>query len=196
MRITLDEITSRVAVMLCEPDLPICEPADSPFPSLRENVALRVGPTADEAILAAPIESLDGWKDLPDGGLAPTGDDGASLPLPADFLRLVALRLSGWKRNVTDAIPPGHWLARAHTLSPPLQASDERPLAVLSPDSSGWRLRLYPAREGASIRLALYMPRTRVAADGSLELPEKIATALPELLAQKILASRSSAMIR
>lgn len=61
--------------------------------------------------------------------------------LPEDFLRLVEVRLSGWKRAVHDVSVPGTPLFSCQwSREPAIAGCPEKPRAYMSASGAGWRL--------------------------------------------------------
>ena len=188
----ISRITDDVALLLgvC----PSHFPDSSGCPTLADRIRADVVELAAGAILSTPRDRLSGWRLLSDEGLTISGDGSAILPLPEDFLMLHSIRMSGWEREVTEALPSDHWLAKLQGSAwHGLRGTPSRPLAfsAVSPDG-GKALRLYSVSPGATVASGWYMPAPQIDETGEIEIPPAAYPVLVESLTDRIRSSLST----
>ena len=145
--------------------------------SLDELIRSKVEMAARAVLLEAPSELLVPglpvrtrliWPGCPGKGMA-------MLPLPEDFLRLLSVRLSDWRRPariITDDDPASRWQSSPFA---GVRGNPARPVAVITANPAGRVAALYSSMAGPSVRLvqAQYVPIPRIT-DGFIRLPESI----------------------
>lgn len=149
-----------------------------------EAVKRRAERAAARAIMAAPQETLRGWRPLPQTTLTADQEGRVTLTLPIDFLRLQSVRLNCWERPVCEILMPDHWLRRlqGHRWTG-LRGTPERPLAFLTgAGDDGLALELFSADPGERVTVAegWYMPVPRFDETGQLR-PEAPGDIIAEL---------------
>lgn len=191
----INRIVSEVA-LLTGAQLP---PADGEYeyavPSLADRVRMSVEDCAARAILKTEPSRLTGWRLLPGDGLRLCDDGSVTLPLPDDYLMLHSLRLAGWEREVTEALPPRHWLrslqgSRWHGL----RGVPQRPLAFEDLDADGSPcLRLFShqgdSEEEPRLESGWYMPRPSIDRNGDIDIPTAAYPLALKLMAGEVTGS-------
>ena len=171
MKLTLEQLTAHVATYLGEPSLGVWGESDSPFPALRERVALIAEDVAAEIVGAYAPEDVSLWKQLPATGEKKDDDGSTVIVLPDDFMSLVSVRLKGWKREAVEVLPPSHVRVSRRGCSPALEASASRPIAVAGWSGERRTLRLFPG--STDMVYGWYVARPMFDATGSIELPRE-----------------------
>lgn len=119
MIISVAKITEDVADRLGESLTLECEPEESPFPGFAARVRALLPGVVRELLMTSPPVLLSGWKAL-EGRLTVDDDGNGLLALPADFLRLGSLSVTGWNRLVCreEVSPDGVACLRLHRCRP------------------------------------------------------------------------------
>ena len=177
MKYTIDDIMKDVRARLgYNPDnLPLIEADDIETLRLDDIIRQQIVPAAQKVLLMAPPHLIDTAKPLR-GALAWREQEGrgmAYLLLPADFLRLLSVRMTDWQR-------PAHIITETDPLYA-LQASPfqgvrgnpDRPVAVVVRYPEGLVLELYTstAGVGTTLQRALYVPHPYITPDHLIDLP-------------------------
>lgn len=186
MKVSIDLLTREVALRLGEgpPDPRQCGPAST----LRDSVEALAPDAAAEVVGAMPAEWLDTAIPLP---LSHTsGHDGSGrLLLPDDFMRLVAFRMEGWRRSVTETISPDSPTYRLQRQPvEALRGSDSRPVCALVREEGGLWLEYYASRHKTPrrVEVALYQPLPAIDPFGAINLPTRAFSLVVEKIAAKL----------
>lgn len=181
-RMTVRELAEDVATLMGERLLLECQPEESPFPDLEDQVRLLVPGLLATLILEAPAETLfDGARQL-GGDFSIDGEGVVSMECPEDFLRPVCIKMSDWRGSVTELTPATDRRARMQASRwEGIRGNRERPVAIRDRDS----LKLYSSGEGARLEAGYYMARPRVEEGGVIAIPDT----LYPLLLQRLKAS-------
>lgn len=131
---------------------------------------------------------------IPSGVLAvlkrmPCGLYGAEVRLPEMFLRLVSVKMAGWRRSVCGLVSPGsaEW-SRQWSPEPGIAGSPERPRAYLDSDGEGMLLRLLGSVDSSDTLESLGIWIVPSAGeDGGFDFPETLYAALVGAIAAKLL---------
>lgn len=112
---------------------------------LERKIAVSLPEIGARLIRDSPPELLGGAECLAGAdtavGQMESGLYALSIKLPEDFLRLVEVRLSGWRRAVHDVSVPGTPLFNCRwSREPAIAGCPEMPRAYLSAAGTGWRL--------------------------------------------------------
>lgn len=154
---------------------PLIEADDIETLRLDDIIRHQIIPAAQKVLLLAPPYLIDTAKPL-HGALAWQGQEGvgmAYLWLPPDFLRLLSVRMTDWRR-------PAHIITEDDPLytlqSSPftgVRGNPDRPVAVVVRYPEGPVLELYSstAGEGTTLQRALYVPRPHFDPCGLIDLP-------------------------
>lgn len=92
--------------------------------------------------------------------------------LPADFLRLVAFRMSDWDCAVATAIQPASAAyMRQQSPHPGVRGNPRRPVCAIVPSARGPVLEFYScASTSATITQALYVPQPSIDANDTIDI--------------------------
>lgn len=103
-----------------------------------------------------PAKVLGAGAEIPTDKLDAHADGSGSLPLPADFMRLIAFRMKGWLRPVTEPIYDTD-IRYAQQFNRTLRGGEARPVVVIS--RGGTRLEYFSSTLGEQARIveARYM---------------------------------------
>lgn len=186
MKVKVDKIASDVATLLGESLALECHPAESPFPNIEDRVRI-FAPGFLASMLIEPKYISEGLAPIEcDPNIDKTGC--VTVPMPADFLKLVCIRMSDWERDVTE-------IEEADSETFKLQGcrwegvrgNPHRPVAISGYDEAGKPcLRLYSSNPSATLTKALYMPRPEISGEDSLEIPKSLYYPLIARLANKL----------
>lgn len=133
MNIKISEIISKVVKNLDENEEILREKMEFGYPetSLTDLIADILPEVSVRVIRNASIRDIDEWKEL-EAEVEWIEPGHGEIDLPRDFLRIVSLRMSDWKRSVSSVVFPD---------------SDNYPLIFTS------RTRRYKIRQGPAIAL-------------------------------------------
>lgn len=192
----LTDLTDEVLTRLGENARPLSDlTAVAGIPSLRSRMEMRVKsllPEAGRTVLleALPhqltggdnIQSISGMEKLPCGQYA------ASVPLPADFVRLVSVKMKSWTRPATEAVTPdsGGW-GRQWAADAGIAGCSTRPMAYISNTPDGLRLTLAGSETAAdSLQHCLIWCLPQADSDGNFRFPETMVSSLASLISSKL----------
>ena len=176
MRYSLPQIIHDVSVLLDldGEDLPLINPADPPARTIADIILSQVEWGARQAIEEAPLDKLGTGVPI-HGGVAWHAAPGVGkglLLLPDDFLRLLAIRMSDWRRDakiITALDEEYQWQSSRFAA---IRGNPERPVAAIITSPLGQAVELYSSQAGPEVTIAkaLYLPVPRIT-DGAIELP-------------------------
>lgn len=148
------------------------------------------GVTVEEAT----DQSLSSTKDSPENKIDNvfwTTDGKGFIILPNDFMRLVAFRMSDWKRTVFEAISendPQYALQSSKWKG--ICGNPDKPVCAIVRRSEGKVLEFYSCLdETASVVQATYVPIPKIDIDGGIDIPEDCYRAIVYRAASLALAS-------
>ena len=130
---------------------------------------------------AAPYHLLDSGKIFPDGTdiewESSAGFGAGRIPLPRDFMRLVAFRMSDWSRtvfSVVDVASPVY--AMQHSRFPGIRGNPQSPVVAIVDSPVGLALEFYCCYGGKGVHVedARYLPMPVVSEDGKISVCEKL----------------------
>ena len=159
IEITIQKMASDVAALLGETLAEESHPEESPFPRLADRVRILAPGLLAKLILEATPDSFTGGD--PITATPVPGENGSGwLKLPNDFLRLVSIRVSSWKRSVTEITSRGDPDSlRQESEWTGIRGSRTRPVVTSCFDADGNRcLWLHPFETGDMVEHALYLP--------------------------------------
>ena len=196
-RVAIREIAAEVAALMGESLLLECQPEESLFPDLEEQVRIRAPAILSDLILESPPEHLaDAGKRMEAN---PTIDESGTvtLELPEDFLRLLYVRMSDWVRGATELIPfSSPEAARHFSKWKGIRGTRECPAAIRGFTPEGKQcIKLYSSGKDAFLETALYIPFPALDSDEILEVPERLMPVLLDRL-QKVHPSFISPTMR
>ena len=173
MYFPIKQLASDVAAILGESLASDCPPEETHFPFIEERVRLMSPLILEELLMQAEVEELCEVKSL---NVSVTVDSlgMVTIVLPDDFLRLVSVKMSDWKRQVCHITPSDseHYLWQTSRWEG-IRGSPERPLALLGRNLSGERcMRLFSSGQDASLDHLLYIARPKLYPSDLLEVPD------------------------
>lgn len=175
---------------------PDAEASAQGIPTVRSALERKIGSLLPEVggtlLREAPASSLGGAESLADAAvtvrMAPCGFYAADIELPEDFVRLVGLRVAGWKRTVSEVVGAGDALyACRWSAEPGIAGSAERPKAYLRASASGYVLTAIGGESAEmTVEQLLLWRQPKADPDGNFRFPEALYPALVRFLLQKI----------
>ena len=163
-----------------------CSPDESPIPDFENRVRIIAPGILSSLILDTPPEDFSDPKKL-SSDISIDENGTVTLKLPEDFLKLVSIRMSDWKRSVTQPVVTGqldHSLQSSRFAA--LRGNPERPVVMKGFDNAGNRcLRLFTSSRDATLAEGLYMASPDISGD-SISIPEGLYHQLVARLAESI----------
>lgn len=107
--------------------------------------------------------------------------------LPADFHRLVEIKVSGWKRAATELTGPenpDYW--RRTSISRIVRGTEENPRVYAVEDGTSRYLELHPCSEGAEIEYGDYVSNPMMTPVGSFYLPDRMVPEATSAIAARV----------
>lgn len=179
MRISVERFTEIVLTLMNEGPLPAAMRGEGE--TLVGAIGMLAGDCAAQALLEVPLGRLSPAEDLsplPQEVEWLEGGAGRIL-LPADFLRLAALRMSDWRRPltaVTDTETP-LWRRQSSPFRL-LRGTARQPVCGLVSLPAGRALEFHSCRsESARVETGLYLPHPGPDSEGMMRIPEGVLTA-------------------
>lgn len=172
MTVSINQLASDVAILLGEALARECRPHESPFPDVEDKVRVMAPGLLEELIMKARPEDLtDSKRASPPVTIDRSGI--VSLSLPEDYLRAVYIRMSDWKRPVTQVTGPSDpGFDRQSSPWHGIRGSLERPVAIEGVGKTGARiLQLFSSGSDATLDSFIYSPRPALGATDALEIP-------------------------
>ncbi len=162
----------RVAIDMNRSDDPLILEADSPTLELDEIIFASLADAVRLVEMEAPLSLLGSGHDF--GGcdtyLGPHGK--GFVILPPDFLRLVAFRMSDWRRTLFSAISedePAYALQSSRFGG--ICGNPEKPVVAVVRRAEGLVLEFYSCRDThASVAQAAYLPLPAVDSHGGIDV--------------------------
>jgi len=190
MQVDIDEIISLTLLLLDESEPLIEDEVEygSPDFDLREAIRGLIPMAAAETIAEADDEEIREWEDF-QSAVADRGSGGLTAELPADFRRLLFLRMSDWSEPVTVFLQPGDdglglkrlWERRGR------HRHRQEPAVALLPAAGGrWRVEVFGSVAGARIAECGYLPKAEEREDGKLRFPASLLPRLARRLADAL----------
>jgi hypothetical protein len=188
MRYTTNEIVERVRVLLDHAresgELFALDDADAL--SIDAIIRSKIVPASRQTLLLAPIDMIDTGKPLP-GRLSWPDAPGIGmglLRLPDDYLRLLSIMLSDWKRPasiITEDDPEYLWQSNRFA---GVRGNPDRPIAAIVRYPGGLMAECYSSRggEGVTMKRGLYLQEPEIE-DGGIELPVRCVEAVIRMTA-------------
>ncbi len=121
--------------------------------------------------LECPVSMLESGIDCSDRTHDIDSSGRVSLQLPSDFMRMVALEMSDWKKPVYDFIDdtdPAY--SRLQSPWRGIAGSPEQPAAAIRLRATGKVVEGYTSGAGATIEMALYRALPSISTDGYVEV--------------------------
>lgn len=165
----------RIAIDMNRTDDPLIEAEDTDTLDLDEIIITKLADAVRLVESEAPAAMLESGHDFGDDNVY-IGEDGKGFViLPKDFLRLVAFRMSDWKRTVFDAISetdPKYCLQSSKWKG--ICGNAEKPVCALVNRSEGKVLEFYSCRSSAArVTQASYIPIPYIDREGYIDVSEE-----------------------
>lgn len=141
--------------------------------SLRERISAEIEECARRAVADTPRMELTGWRLLDDDGLEIDSEGKGVLPLPSDFLMLFCIRMTSWRRPVSEILAHDSWLRQLQDKRwHGLRGTPQRPLVFTGPPAAdGSRtIELFSCARPDTVAEGWYMPAPLIK-DGDIEIP-------------------------
>lgn len=149
---------------------------DSRVLTIRERMRRMVEDAAEQVIREAALELLDEPATLTAEMLTMDGDGTGHISLPADFCRLLSLRLSDWQRRLTTLTEPD--ASTLSGLASPWRCamvSPGRPLARLVHGENGLTIETYGSADAnATLAEGLYVRRPIISETDTIRIPRRL----------------------
>lgn len=171
----LSEIVSDVAVILGESIARECQSEESPFPDLEGQVRLLLEGTIFEEAQNDTEKAGYEIKRLNET-LKIGYNNGGQIELPEDYLNLIEVRLSSWKRSVFRiSEPDSSEHAAIASRWEGVKANASHPMVYEGISASGKRcLILHPAKEEDMMETGWYVACPRISSAEELTLPASL----------------------
>lgn len=175
LEVSINKTASDVAAVLGESLALECQPEESPFPDLEHRVRIIAPGILANLILEADTALTTDAKEY-SGEVTLDNDGTGILPLPDDFLKLSAIRMSGWGKTVTEITGTDN---RKHAMQRSvwkgIRGTPQRPVVTMDFDSEGKRcLKLYSCEKTSKLSFCRYIPTPDSAGENSLVLPKAL----------------------
>lgn len=163
----------RVAIDMNMRNEPLIADGDTDTLELDEIIYAKLCDAVRLVEMEAPAYMLESGHDFRDNLYI--GDDGKGfVVLPDDFMRLVAFRMSDWKRTVFDAISesdPQYALQSSKWKG--ICGNPEKPVCAIVRRSEGKVLEFYSCKDdSATVTQATYVPVPKIDMDGGIDIAE------------------------
>lgn len=180
----------RVAIDMNKGDEPLFVEGDTDTLTLDEIIMAKLADAVRLVETEAPATMLESGHDFGDNIFI--GEDGKGFViLPGDFMRLVAFRMSDWKRTVFEAISendPQYALQSSKWKG--ICGNPEKPVCAIVRRSEGKVLEFYSCADNtATVTQATYVPIPKIDMDGGIDVAENCYRAAVYRAASLALAS-------
>ena len=171
-----DEIRNKAYIYLDEvsPDVDSINVAAFPLAELLDEAGAWV-------VRTCPLHCLGSGIEMPTNAFQPSEDGSGKLPLPHDYVRLLAFKMEGWEHKVTQPIRDTDDRYKQQ-FNRVLRGNESKPVVVLCDGDKA--LEYYSSSKGveATIESARYFPYTVINNNYPLELYDVTAWKLAELI--------------
>lgn len=166
--------TVRVAIDMNRSDEPLISDGDTDTLDLDTIIYSKLADAVRMVETEAPAIMLESGHDF-GGNYVFIGDDGKGfIVLPHDFMRLIAFRMSDWKRTAFDAInesDPQYALQSSKWKG--ICGNPDKPVVAIVRRSEGKVLEFYSCNDnGAGVTQATYLPIPKIDMDGGIDVAE------------------------
>lgn len=182
----------RIAIDMNRRDDPLFAEEDIDTLSLDDIIREKLADAVRMVEMEAPLELLESGHDLRAEGSVFIDEDGKGfIPLPSDFMRLVAFRMSDWKRTVFEAISesdPQYVLQSSRFKG--ICGNPEKPVVAIVRRAEGKVLEFYSCKDDkATVAQSTYIPYPRIDDQGGIDVAEECYRAAVYRAASLALAS-------
>ncbi len=162
----------RVAIDMNRGDDPLIMDGDMDTLTLDELIRAKLTDAVRMVEVEAPVSCLESGHTFADRSVF-IGDDGKGfVVLPGDFMRLLAFRMSDWRRTVFDAISesdPEYALQSSRWKG--ICGNPEKPVVAIVRRSEGLVLEFYSCRDAtAGVAQAAYIPEPGIDRNGGIDV--------------------------
>ncbi len=176
MIVRADEMAKavRVAIDMNKGDEPLFMEGDTDTLTLDEIIYAKLADAVRMVETEAPAIMLESGHDFGSNYVF-IGEDGKGfIVLPHDFMRLIAFRMSDWRRTIFDAITesdPQYALQSSKWKG--ICGNPEKPVVAIVRRSEGKVLEFYSCRNAeAGVTQATYLPIPKIDRDGGIDVAE------------------------
>lgn len=162
----------KVAIDMNRNDVPLLTEGDPETLTLDEIIYAKLTEGVRLVEMEAPSRLLESGHEIGEERMF-VGDDGKGfIVLPEDFMRLVAFRMSDWKRTVFEAITEDDPLyALQSSKWKGVCGTVEKPVVAIVRRSEGKVLEFYSCRDGnATVTHGTYLPYPRIDKNGGIDV--------------------------
>lgn len=182
----------RIAIDMNRRDDPLFAEEDIDTLSLDDIIREKLADAVRMVEMEAPLELLESGHDLrPEGSVFIDEDGKGFIPLPSDFMRLVAFRMSDWKRTVFEAISesdPQYALQSSRFKG--ICGNPDKPVVAIVRRAEGKVLEFYSCKSAdAGVAQATYLPLPKIDSYGGIDVAEECYRAAVYRAASLALAS-------
>ena len=188
MRYSVDDIVRRVRVLLDydrDSDALIALD-DATALSIEGIIRSKIEEASRRVLLVSPAELIDTAKPI-ESGVSWRGEPGYGmglLLLPDNFLRLISVQLSDWKRPaqiITESDPLYKWQSSPCA---GVRGNPDRPVAAVVRYPEGMAVELYSSHGGAGVTLTrcLYVAEPKIDYDNMIDLPHLLLDAVVRVI--------------
>ena len=163
----------RVAIDMNKDDEPLFVEGDTDTLTLDEIIMAKLADAVRLVEMEAPATMLESGHDFGDNIFI--GEDGKGFViLPEYFMRLIAFRMSDWKRTVFEAISENDsQYALQSSKWKGICGNPEKPVCAIVRRSEGKVLEFYSCNDNTAIvTQATYVPIPRIDIDGGIDVAE------------------------
>lgn len=163
----------RVAIDMNRGDEPLFVEEDTDTLTLDEIIMAKLADAVRLVETEAPATMLESGHDFGDNIFI--GEDGKGFViLPEDFMRLIAFRMSDWKRTVFEAISENDsQYALQSSKWKGICGNPEKPVCAIVRRSEGKVLEFYSCNDNtAFVTQATYVPIPKIDIDGGIDVAE------------------------
>ena len=186
-KVSVERLATDVAILLGEGLAEESDVYESPFPRIKDRVLVMAPGLLANLIKEAPRPALTGFVGL-DLEVQADSDGMVRIILPDEFLRLYAIKMSDWRRPVTEITCIGDVAADMQTSRwKGIKGTPERPVALEDTDGTGKRcLRLFSSAPAASLSYFFFFKMPKWESDSSIDVPDLLYSELAGRIAEEI----------
>ena len=187
MIVSISKLAKEVATLLGDAMELECQPAESPFPDIEDRVRILAPGLLKDLLLDEGNVVPEEAKSLVPAVSVDSEGVGV-LILPADFQRLVSLKMSDWRRpvkKITDTDSNEYPMQGSKW--PGIRGTPERPVVTAGFNHDGKRcLRLFSCTSSSQPEYLIYQGIPEVSNSDSMEIPSSLYFKLVREIASEI----------